>query len=161
MAVIITWPLVLHWQTQIPVGLGGDAWVHQWTFWWIKQALAQGKDIFYTNLLFIPMAFRSRHTTLPGSILPSGCRCRPSGATWGLWDHVSGHFYAQWLWHVLAAFGALCSMAASLIGGLVYGSWPYLVRQPGHPNMPIIMRLPLAILFMQRTLSRSGCAMRC
>ncbi|MCB0090201.1 MAG: hypothetical protein KDE54_19990 [Caldilineaceae bacterium] len=152
MSVIITWPLVLHWQTQIPVGLGGDAWVHQWTFWWVKQALAQGKDIFYTKLLFYPDGVSLTSHNIA-------------------WFNIAIWLPLQAVWGNLVAYGMMflviftlngCgmywlllartrSMAAGLIGGLVYGSWPYLVSQPGHPNMPIIMWLPLAILFMQRT----------
>lgn len=152
MSVVITWPLVLHWQTQIPVGLGGDAWVHQWTFWWIKQALTEGKNIFYTNLLFYPDGVSLTSHNIA-------------------WFNIAIWLPLQAIWGNLVAYGVMflviftlngCSlywllydrthsMAAGLIGGLIYGSWPYLVSQPGHPNMPIIMWLPLAILFMQRT----------
>jgi hypothetical protein len=54
LSVIMTWPLAARLTTHVPVGVGGDAWVHQWTFWWLKRCVTQGLNPFYTDLLFSP-----------------------------------------------------------------------------------------------------------
>jgi len=47
------------------------------------------------------------------------------------------------------------SRPAALIGGLIFSFWPYLLSQAGHPNMIVVFWLPLALLFLERTLVKS------
>ncbi|MFL7810825.1 MAG: hypothetical protein AB8I80_19460, partial [Anaerolineae bacterium] len=44
------------------------------------------------------------------------------------------------------------SQAAAFVGGLVYGFWPYALSQSGHPNTIVLFWLPLALLFLRRTM---------
>jgi hypothetical protein len=39
---------------KVLIGDGGDAYQFLWNFWWIKKAILEGRDIFYTDYLFYP-----------------------------------------------------------------------------------------------------------
>ena len=39
---------------KVLIGDGGDAYQHVWNFWWVRKAIIEGKDIFYTDYLFYP-----------------------------------------------------------------------------------------------------------
>ncbi|MEM7126242.1 MAG: hypothetical protein AAF702_07935 [Chloroflexota bacterium] len=152
LAVVITWPLVLNFDTMIPVGTGGDAWVHQWTFWWLKKAILEGENLLYTHLLFYPdgVSLTSHNVAWLNFAL-----WFPLQALWGntiayglmfliifTLNGCSGYWLAQKL---------TGSFSAALVAGVIYETWPYLTSQQGHPNMPIIMWMPLALLFLLRT----------
>ena len=53
LSVIMTWPAAARLGTHLAGGRS-DLWVHQWTFWWVKKAIAEGHNPFYTHLLFHP-----------------------------------------------------------------------------------------------------------
>ena len=40
LTLVMTWPLVTRLGSEI-AGVGTDVWIHQWTFWWVKEALAE------------------------------------------------------------------------------------------------------------------------
>jgi hypothetical protein len=40
---------------KVLIGDGGDAYQHIWNFWWVKKAILEGRDIFYTDYLFYPI----------------------------------------------------------------------------------------------------------
>jgi len=52
-AVVMTWPVSAQLGTHLPGG-GDDVWVHQWTFWWVKESIVKGYNPLYTHLLFHP-----------------------------------------------------------------------------------------------------------
>jgi hypothetical protein len=56
---------------KVLIGDGGDAYQHIWNFWWVKKAILEGKDIFYTDYLFYPTGVHLYFHTLnlPYSIL--------------------------------------------------------------------------------------------
>ena len=41
LAILMTWPLMTQ-ISEVIAGKGTDVWIHQWTFWWIKEALSSG-----------------------------------------------------------------------------------------------------------------------
>jgi hypothetical protein len=49
----MTWPVAAQLGTHLAGGRD-DLMTHQWTFWWIKQALLHGQDPYYTRLIFYP-----------------------------------------------------------------------------------------------------------
>ncbi len=54
LAIVFTWPLVLHFRTHI-YGPEGDNFLHLWGVWWLLHALATpGVGVFETDLLFAP-----------------------------------------------------------------------------------------------------------
>lgn len=58
LAVLLTWPLVLHLQTHLPAlpgELGQDVWQNSWNVWWVSHALlVQHTNPYHTNMLYYP-----------------------------------------------------------------------------------------------------------
>ena len=52
-AVVMTRPVAAQLGTHLPGG-GDDLWVHQWTFWWVKESIVKGYNPLHTHLLFYP-----------------------------------------------------------------------------------------------------------
>jgi hypothetical protein len=149
----MTWPLAARLTTHIPAGVGGDVWIHQWTLWWLKRCVTQGLDPFHTDLLFYPV----------GASLTSHNIAWVNFALWLPLQAVFGNHVAYGLMYIgLFALNGLAmyllvrewtgSQAAAFVGGLVYGFWPYALSQSGHPNTIVLLWLPLALLFLRRTM---------
>ncbi|MEM7124932.1 MAG: hypothetical protein AAF702_01310 [Chloroflexota bacterium] len=153
--VLMTMPLITHLGSHIPTAEGSDQWVHEWTFWWIEQALLSGQNPFYTNLLFHP----------------NGTSLTTHNIAWfniGLWfplqallDNTAAYsltfllvFTLNAFCMYLFAFSWLKSRAAAIPAGLIYGFWPYVFTQGDHPNMSTIMWLPLALYYLKRNYER-------
>ena len=155
LSVMMTWPLAARLGTLLPAGVGGDVWIHQWTFWWVKKAIAEGHNPFYTNLIFYPH----------GVSLASHNVAWLNIATWLPLQAIVGN-YAAYSLIFIAAFAlngfAMYLLArewtgsslAAFIGGLIYGFWPYTLSQSGHPNMIVVCWVPLALLYLRRTLEK-------
>ncbi len=153
LSVGMTWPLAVQLTTHVPAGVGGDVWVHQWTLWWLKRCITQGLNPFYTDLLFYPV----------GVSLTSHNIAWFNFALWLPLQAILGNYQAYGLMYIslfaLNGFGMYLlarewtgSPAAAFVGGLVYGFWPYVLSQSGHPNMIVALWLPLALLFLRRTI---------
>jgi hypothetical protein len=151
----MTWPLAARLATQIPVGVGGDVWIHQWTLWWLKRCVTHGLDPFHTDLLYYPV----------GVSLTSHNVAWVNFALWLPLQAVFGNHMAYGLMYIgLFALNGLAmyllarewtgSPAAAFVGGLVYGFWPYALSQSGHPNTIVLLWLPLALLFLRRTVAK-------
>ncbi len=153
LAVLMTWPVITELGIAIPSNRHGDQWEHQWTFWWIKESLSDGNNPFYTTQLFYPT----------GVSLTSHNIAWLNAALWLPLQAVVGSFAAVSLIYIgLFALNGLSmyllvreligSRPAAFIGGLIFSFWPYLLSQAGHPNMIVVFWLPLALLFLERTL---------
>ena len=154
LALIMTWPVI----TKLGSALAGshsDLWIHQWTFWWIKEALLSGQNPFYTTLLYYP----------------SGVSLTSHNIAWfhiALWlplQAVMGSTAAYNLIYIavyalngftfyLFAHELTRSRPASFIGGLVFGFWPYTMSHNEHPNMVVLFWVPLTMLLLHRTCMR-------
>src|SRR5512139_1591065 len=53
LAVFMTWPVASQLGTRLAGGRA-DLMTHQWTFWWMKEALGQGVDPLYATSIFYP-----------------------------------------------------------------------------------------------------------
>ena len=53
LSVLMTWPAAARLGTHLAGGRE-DLLIHQWTFWWVREALAQGENPFYTTYLYFP-----------------------------------------------------------------------------------------------------------
>jgi hypothetical protein len=155
LSVILTWPLAAQLATHVPAGIGGDTWVHQWTFWWLKRCVSQGLNPFYTDLLFYP----------GGVSLTAHNIGWVSFALWLPLQALFGNYVAYGLMYIgLFAFNGFAmyllarewtgSPPAAFVGGLVYGSWPYVLSRSGQPNWIAILWLPLALLYLRRTIEK-------
>jgi hypothetical protein len=150
LAVVVTWPLAARLGTSIP-GNGGDAFVHVWTFEWVKQALASGQSPFYTELLFFPdgasllfhnFAWVHIAVWLPLQALVGAY---PAYGLIFLIIFIFNGFSAYLLARDLTA-----SHFAGFTAGLVLGFWPYILSQHNHPNLVTIGWVALVLLYLRR-----------
>ena len=153
LSAVMTWPLVARLGTLVPAGIGNDVWTHQWTFWWVKRAITEGHNPFCTDFIFYPQ----------GVSLASHNVAWLDIAAWMPLQAIVGSFAAYSLLFIAAfalngfAMYLLArdwtqSQPAAFIGGLIYGFWPYTLSQYGHPNMILVCWVPLALLYLRRTL---------
>ena len=54
LAVVMTWPLAIELGTKFPSDTGSDMLVHEWTLHWLKQALLNLQNPFFTHLIDYP-----------------------------------------------------------------------------------------------------------
>jgi hypothetical protein len=148
----MTWPVAAQLGTRLPGG-GDDVWVHQWTFWWVKEAIVKGHNPLYTHLLFYPggvslaahnFAWLHIAAWLPLQALVGG------NAAYSLLFIAT--FALNGFAMYLLARELTGSLPAAFIGGLIYGFWPYTLSHYGHPNMMLTAWVPLALLYLHRTL---------
>ncbi len=156
LTVLMTWPLAARLSTQL-AGAGTDVWIHQWTFWWVKHALLNGQNPFYTTLLYYP----------DGVSLTSHNIAWFNIALWLPLQAFLGSVTAYNLVFMLVltlngfalyllAKAETGAAAAAFVGGLIYGFWPYTFSHFDHPNMMVTFWVPLTMLFMLRTFRRKG-----
>ena len=154
LAVVMTWPVAAQMGTHLPGG-SDDLWSHQWTFWWIKRCFENGQNPFYTSLLFHPVGVSLANHNIAWINI----------AFWLPLQAIVGNTTAYSLVFLgvvalngfavfLLAHKVTSSLPAAFIGGLVYSFWPYIVSHYGHPNMMMACWLPMALLFLQRTLDQ-------
>ena len=154
LAIIMTWPVITKLGTDLAGG-HSDLWIHQWTFWWIKQALLNGLNPFYTSLIYYPS----------GVSLTSHNIAWFNVALWLPLQAIIGNTAAYNLIFIavytlngfvfyLFAYELTDSRPASFIGGVVFGFWPYTLSHNDHPNMVVLFWVPLTLIFLHRTYMR-------
>ena len=151
LTISLTWPIAGQLGTHIP-GSEGDAWVHLWTFNWVKEALLNGDNLFYSNLIFYPVgASLVAHNFAWLQIL----FWIPLQALFGIGVAYSLIFLATLIFNGFAAFllvdEIVESKMAAFIGGMVAGFWPYLLSHHSHPNLILTGFVSLALLLLHRT----------
>ncbi len=150
LSILMTWPLVTRLGRDL-AGAGTDVWIHQWTFWWVKEALQNGVSPFYTTLLYYP----------EGVSLTSHNIAWFNIALWLPLQRLLGATAAYNIVFilVLALNGfALYLLAkaetgrasAAFLGGLIFAFWPYTLSHFDHPNMMATFWAPLTMYFMLR-----------
>ncbi|MBN1978374.1 MAG: glycosyltransferase family 39 protein [Anaerolineae bacterium] len=151
-AIAMTWPVAAHLGTHLPGG-GDDVWVHQWTFWWVKESIAKGYNPLYTHLLFYPegvslathnFAWLNIAAWLPLQAVVGG------NAAYSLLFIAT--FALNGFSMYLLARELTGSPHAAFVGGLIYGFWPYTLSHYGHPNMMLTCWVPPALLYLHRTI---------
>ncbi|MGE0703731.1 MAG: hypothetical protein AB7F99_09360 [Vicinamibacterales bacterium] len=151
LACTVSWPLPLHLSTHLPGPGIGDNVQFLWNFWWMRTALAQGVDFFYTPSLFAPFGADitlHSHTALPAFL----------GATiFGWLPLVTAHnvlllgsLFLNGLCAYLLALRTTRDFGAALLAGLLFGSSPYLAAHlNGHFNLTAAWTIPLFALALQ------------
>ena len=153
LSTVMTWPLIAQLGTSIP-GRIGDGYVHLWTFSWIRDALQAGQTPYQTDLLFFPVGANLLNHNIAWVHI----------AAWLPLQALLGADVSYSLIYLLAfplnGFAVyllgreqLDSEAAAFVSGLVAGFWPYNLSHFDHPNLILICWLPLAILFLGRTIA--------
>jgi uncharacterized membrane protein len=155
LAVVMTWPLAARLGTLVPAGVGNDVWTHQWTFWWVKKAIAEGHNPFYTDLIFHPHGVSLTSHNIAWLNIAAWL---PLQAIVGSHTAYSLLFIATFALNGFAMYLLARewtgSPPAAFVGGLIFGFWPYTLSQSGHPNMIVVCWVPLALLYLRRTLEK-------
>ncbi|MGD2148833.1 MAG: hypothetical protein PVH41_19225, partial [Anaerolineae bacterium] len=151
LALVMTWPLVKHLNTQV-AGPGDDLLVHYWNGWWAKRVLSQGGDLFHTDLLFYPTGVSLLYHNISWYNIALWLPLQPLVGGVAAFNLV----YLSNL--VLCAIGMYAlaryltrSTAAAFVAGLVYAFWPYRLFEIDHPNLIATQWLPLYVLQVMRT----------
>jgi hypothetical protein len=153
-AVVMTWPVAAQLGTHLPGG-SDDLWVHQWTFWWVKESIVKGYDPLYTHLLFHPEGVSLATHNFAWLHIAAWL---PLQAIIGSNAVYSLLFIATFALNGFATYLLARELtglpSAAFVSGLTYGFWPYTLSHYGHPNMILICWVPLALLYLHRTLER-------
>jgi hypothetical protein len=152
-ALVMTWPAIVRLNTHLAGGRQ-DTLVHQWTFCWAGQSVLTGLNPFETDLLFYPV----------GVSLASHNIDWLNIALWLPLQSVVGRYAGYSILFIsifalngfamyLLARDWIGSPRAAFVAGLIYGFWPYTMSHTDHPNMIFICWVPLALLYVRRTLN--------
>jgi hypothetical protein len=134
-----------------------DLWVHQWTFWWIRQALKEGLNPFLTPYLYFP----------EGVSLTSHNIAWFNIALWLPLQALFGRITAYNLVFLIAimlngfcmflfAYTVTKSRLGAFIAGLVFGFWPYTLSHYDHANMMVLFWVPFALFCLHHLILRSS-----
>lgn len=156
-ALLVTYPLVRHFATQVPSD-GGDALQNYWNYWWIRQALAEGRNPYWTPLLYAPFGAPLYLHTLN---LFNGLISLPVQLAFGL---IPAYNSVVLLSFVLAAYFAYLLVAevsgsrlAGFVGGVVYAFGAYhMTHLLGHMNLLASEWLPAYLLCLLRATGATG-----
>ncbi len=152
----MTWPVATRMLTHLAGGRD-DLWVHQWTFWWILQALREGLNPFYTKFLYFPH----------GVSLTSHNVAWFNIALWLPLQAVAGRIAAYNLVFLIGitlngftmylfAHALTKSRLGALIAGLIFGFWPYTLSHYDHANMMILFWVPLSLFCLHNLINKAS-----
>ncbi len=154
LTIIMTWPLASRLGTHFPGDIDReDHWVHQWTFWWVRQAIITGQNPLFTQLMFFPEGVSLSSHNIPWLNIAFWL---PLQAVLGQTIAYNLVFLATFVFNAFAgyllALDVTKSKWASFIGGVVFGFWPYTISHFDHPNLIVIGWIPLSLLYLRKTL---------
>lgn len=136
LAVVWTYPLVLHLSTHMPGALGDNE-QFLWDFWWMRTALASGADFFQSPFLFAPVGADltlHTHTALAAFIGATALAPLPVITALNLTTLASlalNGFLAY-----LLAYRITADRAAAFVAGIIFGTCPYIAAHlNGHYDL--------------------------
>ncbi len=152
LAVFMTWPVASQLTTRLAGGRA-DLMTHQWAFWWVKEAFSRGVNPLYTTLIFYPNGVSLLyHNVAWFNIL----FWIPLQAVLGSFAAYNLIFIATFALNAFATFLLAREWTKTtwpaFVGGLVWGFWPTIQSHYDHPNMIVIFTIPLALLYLKRSL---------
>jgi hypothetical protein len=146
----MTWPIAGQLGTRIPAS-AGDAWVHLWTFRWLRDAIFSGYSPYYTDRLFFPdgvsLLFHNIAWVNFAAWLPLQALIG-EGAAYSL--VFMAVFAINGFATYLLALDVTRSKLAAFVAGLIVAFWPYALSHHNHPNLILIAWIPLALLYLRR-----------
>ena len=155
LTVVMTWPVIARLGTQLAGGRD-DLWVHQWTFWWVREALREGLNPFFTPYLYAPLgASLTSHNIAWFNIalwLPLQAlfgRITAYNLVFLAVIALNGFCMYVFAWQEIRSFGA------ALIAGIIFGFWPYTLSHYDHANMMVLFWVPVTLLLLNKIISRS------
>ncbi len=151
LAIFLTWPVALYLNTAVP-GNGYDSWQNMWNMWWLRTALLERSNPYFTPMLYYPQGTTLLLQTLnPINFLTS----LPIHYFFGL---TAAYNFAILLNLTLSGFISYLlaqdvtqDRRAAIIAGVVFASSGYLLSQVvgGHTHMTAAWPLPLAVLLLR------------
>ncbi|MFN2139923.1 MAG: hypothetical protein ACK2U5_05545, partial [Candidatus Promineifilaceae bacterium] len=154
LTLLMTWPVAARMGSYLAGGRD-DLWVHQWTFWWVREALRQGLNPFFTPYLYAPAgAALTSHNIAWFNIalwLPLQAlfgRIPAYNAVFLISISLNGFCMYLFAWQVLKSYGA------ALVSGIIFGFWPYTLSHYDHANMMVVFWVPLTLLLIQHLIQR-------
>lgn len=158
LAIVLTWPLVLHLDTHIPGPIPFDNVAFLWNFWWVREVLSSPTTLFETHALFHPYGTglaAHTHTFLNafiGATLLSGLSIVAAQNV-----VIIGSLALNGFCTYLLVWRLTRHQTASLIAGLYFAASPYFAGHVlGHFNLVPAWSLPLFALLWLRALDRAS-----
>jgi hypothetical protein len=155
LTLLMTWPVIARLGSHLAGGRD-DLWVHQWTFWWVREALYQGQNPFFTPYLYSPIgASLTSHNIAWFNIalwLPLQAffgRIPAYNLVFLAVVFLNGFCMYLFAWEVFLA-NRMQANGAALISGIIFGFWPYTLSHYDHANMMVVFWVPLTLLLLQR-----------
>jgi hypothetical protein len=148
LAVMWTFPLVLHLPTRLPGAGIGDNSLFLWNFWWMRTARTAGSSFFHTSYLLAPVGADltlHTHTALPafiGATVLGGFSVATALNVTTLASIAMNGFCAY-----LLAWRAVRDKGAAILAGIIFGTSPYIAAHlNGHFNLTTAWTIPLFAL---------------
>lgn len=153
-AVAVTWPLAINFGSHL-LGSSTDSLLHYWNGWWVKQALNDGQNPFYSPLIFYPIGISLvTHNIAWFNVL-----------FWVFFESIIGGIQAynlSILFSLVLCGLAVCwlifkmtnNRAAAFLAGLIYLAWPFRLTQLDHPNILATQWIPVFFLFLIYAIQR-------
>jgi hypothetical protein len=150
LTLLLTWPVGARLGAELAGGRD-DLWVHQWTFWSVREALRNGVSPFFTTDLYFPQ----------GVSLTSHNIAWFNIATWLPLQALFGRTAAYNLVFLLVitlngfcmylfARAVIRDRGAAFVAGFIFGFWPYTLSHYDHANMMVLFWVPLTLLLLTR-----------
>ncbi len=156
LALVWTFPLVLHLSTTLPGAGAGDNETFLWNFWWMRHALASGSDVFRTSFLFAPVGVDltlHTHTALSAFVGATvlGRLSTPAAQNLVILATLWLNGVCAWL----LARRVVGDGAPALVAGAIFAGAPYLAAHlNGHFNLISAWSIPLFALAVLNALDR-------
>jgi hypothetical protein len=151
LALLMTYPLVVRLSSHL-AGSGDDMWLFQWNNWWLRKALFERLNPYFTTYMFYPQGvslvyhnFSWLNTGIWLVLEPLVGSIAAYNVTFLLTFILSGtttYILIAYLTH---------SRPAAFVAGLVFAFSPYHLSHFNHPNLISVQWLPLCVLFLMRT----------
>ncbi len=148
LAVVWSFPLVLHLSSHLPGGGIGDNAIFLWNFWWMRTALASGTDFFHTTYLFAPAgADLTLHTHVALPAFVGATLLRDTSVTTALNVTTLASLALNGFCAYLLAWRVVRQRGAAILAGTIYATSPYIAAHlNGHFNLTTAWTIPLFAL---------------
>ena len=153
----MTLPLPLELTTRVPGG--GDAWQHIWNLWWVKDALLNGQNPYYTDLLYYPDGVNLYFHTLVLTAGLIGIPLQLLGlsliTTYNL--IILSSFVLSGYSMFLLCYYLTSHKRAAFVGGIIFAFAPYhFAHVYGHMNLISIQWMPFYVLLLLKAIDAPG-----
>ncbi|NTW98232.1 MAG: hypothetical protein HGB28_06765, partial [Oscillochloris sp.] len=158
-SLLIMAPALPQFATAIPGGLVAavDGWQNVWNLWWVQQALATGRNPFFSDMIFYPQGVSLALQTLG---ISNGVLALPVTALWGPTAGYNAAVLLALALSGLAGYALALEVSgdrvASFLAGLIFTCSPYHLTRVYDGQLELIaLQWPtFYALFLVRALTR-------